>query len=41
MKKDDLISDDFLKQFKTHEELTGFLKQIQKRGIDGGRLFYI
>lgn len=34
MKKDDLISDDFLKQFKTHEELTGFLKQIQKRGIE-------
>jgi putative transposase len=34
MKKDDLISDDFLKQFKTHEELTGFLKQIQKRVIE-------
>ena len=34
MKNDDLISDDFLKQFKTHEELTGFLKQIQKRGIE-------
>lgn len=34
MKKDDLISDDFLKQFKSHEELTGFLKQIQKRGIE-------
>ncbi len=34
MKKDDLISDDFLKQFKTHEELTDFLKQIQKRGIE-------
>lgn len=27
-------TDDFLKQFKTHEELTGFLKQIQKRGIE-------
>lgn len=34
MKKDDLISDDFLKQFKSHEELTSFLKQIQKRGIE-------
>lgn len=34
MKKNDLISDDFLKQFKSHEELTGFLKQIQKRGIE-------
>lgn len=34
MKKNDLISDDFLKQFKTHDELTGFLKQIQKRGIE-------
>ena len=34
MKKDDLISDDFLKQFKSHEELTDFLKQIQKRGIE-------
>lgn len=34
MKKDDLISDDFLKQFKYHEELTSFLKQIQKRGIE-------
>ena len=34
MKKDDLISDDFLKQFKSYEELTSFLKQIQKRGIE-------
>lgn len=34
MRKDDLISDDFLKQFKSHEELTDFLKQIQKRGIE-------
>nr|WP_240673147.1 transposase [Aequorivita sp. H23M31] len=32
--KDDLISDDFLKQFKTHEKLSGFLKHIQKRGIE-------
>jgi len=34
MKKDDLISDDFLNQFKSHDELTDFLKQIQKRGIE-------
>ena len=33
MKKEELITDDFLKQFKTGDELTGFLKQIQKRGI--------
>lgn len=34
MKKEELISDDFLKQFKTEEELSGFLKEIQKRGIE-------
>src|SRR5690554_2490607 len=34
MKKDDLLNDDFLKQFKTGDELTGFLKEIQKRGIE-------
>ncbi|MDA7716985.1 IS256 family transposase [bacterium] len=34
MKKEDLLSDDFLKQFKTGEELSSFLKQIQKRGIE-------
>jgi len=34
MKKDELFNDEFLKQFKTGEELTGFLKQIQKRGIE-------
>lgn len=34
MKKDDLLSDDFLKQFKTGDELTGFLKEIQRRGIE-------
>src|SRR5690606_26199100 len=34
MKKDDLLNDDFLKQFKTGDELTAFLKQIQKRGIE-------
>lgn len=34
MKKEELFNDEFLKQFKTGEELTGFLKQIQKRGIE-------
>ena len=34
MKKEDLLNDDFLKQFKSGEELTGFLKQLQKRGIE-------
>lgn len=34
MNKDDLLSDEFLKQFKTGEELTSFLKNIQKRGIE-------
>lgn len=34
MKKEDLFNDEFLKQFKTGEELTGFLKQLQKRGIE-------
>ena len=34
MKKEDLLSDDFLKQFKTGDELSSFLKQIQKRGIE-------
>ena len=33
MKKEDLFDDEFLKQFKTGAELTGFLKQLQKRGI--------
>ena len=30
----DFISDEFLKQFKSGEELSDFLKQIQKRGIE-------
>ena len=30
MNKDDLLSDEFLKQFKTGEELSSFLKSIQK-----------
>ena len=34
MKKEDLFDEDFLKQFKTGDELTGFLKEIQKRGIE-------
>jgi putative transposase len=34
MKKEELFNDEFLKQFKTGEELTVFLKQLQKRGIE-------
>jgi len=34
MEKVDLLNDDFLKQFKTGEELNAFLKQIQKRAIE-------
>ncbi len=34
MKKEDFLQDAFLKQFKTREELTCFLKSIQKRGIE-------
>ena len=34
MKKEELFNDDFLKQFKTGEELSDFLKEIQKRGIE-------
>ncbi len=34
MKKEDLFDDEFLKQFKSGEELTGFLKQLQKRGLE-------
>lgn len=34
MNKEDLLNDEFLKQFKTGEELTSFLKSIQKRGIE-------
>lgn len=34
MKKEDLFDVDFLKQFKTGDELTSFLKEIQKRGIE-------
>ena len=34
MKKEELFDDDFLKQFKTGDELNGFLKELQKRGIE-------
>ncbi len=34
MKKEELFNDDFLKQFKSGDELNGFLKQLQKRGIE-------
>ena len=34
MKKEDLFDDDFLKQFKSGEELSSFLKQLQKRGLE-------
>lgn len=34
MKKEDLLNSDFLKQFKTGEELNEFLSQIQKRGLE-------
>lgn len=34
MKKDDLLSKEFLKQFKTGDELNTFLKELQKRGVE-------
>lgn len=34
MKKEDVFSEDFLKQFKTGEELYSFLGQLQKRGVE-------
>ena len=34
MKKEDALSEEFLKQFKTGEELYSFLSQIQKRGVE-------
>lgn len=33
MKKEELFIDDFLKQFKSEDELNGFLKELQKGGI--------
>ncbi|MDT0651685.1 transposase [Zunongwangia sp. F297] len=34
MKKEDLFSDEFLKQFRNGKGLNGFLKDLQKRGIE-------
>ncbi len=34
MKKEDLLSEDFLKQFKTGDELLSFVKQLHKRGVE-------
>ena len=34
MKKEELFDDEFLKQFKTRDELNSFLKEPQKRGIE-------
>lgn len=34
MKKEDVLSEEFLKQFKTGEELYSSLSQIQKRFIE-------
>lgn len=34
MKPDDLLTDDFLKQFKSRDALNDFLGQLQKRGIE-------
>ncbi len=34
MDKEVLLKSDFLKQFKSGEELTSFLGELQKRGIE-------
>lgn len=34
MKKEDLLNQEFLKQFKNGEELNSFLQQLKKRGIE-------
>ncbi len=34
MQKNDLLNSDFLKQFKTGDELNSFLKELQKRGVE-------
>jgi len=34
MKKKDLLNSDFLKQFKTGEDLNDFLNELQKRGVE-------
>ncbi|MDO6810492.1 hypothetical protein Q4603_17850 [Zobellia galactanivorans] len=33
MKKEELSNNEFLKPFKSGDELNGFLKELQKRGI--------
>lgn len=34
MNKEELLNADFLKQFKSGDELNAFLKELQKRGIE-------
>lgn len=34
MEKEDLMNSDFLKKFKTEEELSGFLKELHTRGLE-------
>lgn len=34
MKPEDLLHEDFLKQFKTGSELTIFIEQLHKRGVE-------
>ena len=34
MKKEDLLDEDFLKQFKNGDELNSFIQQLKKRGIE-------
>ncbi len=34
MNKEDLLKEEFLKQFKNAKELDGFLKELQKRGVE-------
>ena len=34
MKKEDLLKEDFLKQFKSGDELNSFIQQLKKRGIE-------
>ncbi len=34
MEKKDLLNSDFLKQFKTGTELSEFIHELQKRGIE-------
>ncbi|MGB1283968.1 MAG: transposase, partial [Polaribacter sp.] len=34
MKPEDLLHEDFLKQFKTGSELTSFIEKLHKRGVE-------